>query len=128
MFTGAKSTWSTAIDDVDGQIEELKKALAKSPDEEIRDIGAHALGGVTAGYKQLLNAYMKAIGDGKDGAALRKEGPGLLGAVSDMQTAIQNDRQIAVMDDNPFNCLVTIKGTLGPALKQLEDALRHGLA
>ncbi len=126
-FANAAGGWGTAIADVGGQVDDLAKELAKSPDEEIRDIGKHALPGIVGGYKALLDGYVKALGDGSDEAAVHKDGPKLLGAVADLRTTIEKDRQVAVMDDNPFNCLVTIKGTLGPALSELEAALRLGL-
>lgn len=126
-FQAAKSTWSAAIGTVDGQVGELQKAMAKSGDPDIKAIAQHALAGVTGGYKQLLDGYVQALGDGGDEAALRKGGQNLLGAVADFRIALDKDRQIAVMDDNPFGCAVSIRATLGPALGELEAAIRLGL-
>ncbi len=127
-YASASSGWNSAIGTVDGQVDALGKAMAKHDDPDIKAIAKHALAGVTGGYKQLFAAYLKAVGDGSDAAAVRKEGPGLLGAVADLRTTIEKDRQVAVMDDNPFGVAVSIKGTLGPALNELEAALRLGLA
>ena len=127
QFQAAKSGWSAAMDDVDGQISELQKAMRASPDEEIRDIAEFGLNGVTGGFKVMLMTYMMELGDGTNAAALHKSGANLLGAVADFRTLLDKDEQIAVMDDNPFNCVVSVRDTLGPALTALEAAVKHGL-
>jgi hypothetical protein len=126
-FQAARSGWVSAMDNIDGQIGALQKAMAKSPDEEIRDIAQFGLNGVTGGFKVLLMGYMQEMGDGSNADALHKSGENLLGAVADFRALIGSDEQIAVMDDNPFGCPVSIKSTLGPALDALEAAVKHGL-
>lgn len=118
----AKTAWQSAIEAVDTQITGLQSALKQNESEALKSIAEFGLGGVTRGSKVKLAAALMELGDGSP-AAVKKAGPKVLAAIAGFRTIITADPRVAVVDDNPFNVAVSIKGTLGPALDGLEKAL-----
>jgi hypothetical protein len=118
----ARAAWQDAIEAVDGQIAALQKVMRDSGDETLEEIAEYGLNGVTKGHKVPLMAAMMEVGAGTPDA-LVKAGPKALAAAQAFRKHIESDERVAACDDNPGGVAVTIRGTLGPALAQIEAAL-----
>jgi hypothetical protein len=116
------SAWRDAIETVDKQMEALAKACRQTNDPWLVRIADLGLSAVTANYKTPLMAacidVANAPAEKVAGAAARARS-----AVTNFAQHIATDPQVAGCDGNPFGVAVSIRGTLGPALKSLNDAL-----
>lgn len=119
----ARAGWQDAIEAVQGQIAALQAELRKSGDDDLVDIAEYGLNAVTDGNRVRLAAALLELGDAS-AEALQKAGGKVLSAAAEFRGLVESDERVAVLDDNPFKIPVTIRATLGPALKGLEDALQ----
>jgi hypothetical protein len=117
------ATWQDAIETVDKQMETLAKACRESEDLWLVNIANLGLPAVTGNYKTPLMAACleasKTPSDKVAGAAAKART-----AVANFAQHIATDPQVAGCDSNPFHVAVSIRATLGPALKSLNDTLR----
>jgi hypothetical protein len=122
VWAAAKIAWQAASDVVNGQITRLQRALRKSDDDELQQIGEFGLNAVTGNFKVPLMAAIRDV-DGADGPALKAAAGKLLKIIDGFQRHIDSDEGIAACDDNPFGVSVTIKSTLGEAFHEMKQAL-----
>ena len=117
------AAWQDAIETVDKQMGALAAACRESKDPWLLRIADRGLAAVTANHKTpLMAACFEVAGTPADKLA---------GASAKARTAVANfaqhiatNPQVAGCDSNPFGVSVSIRATLGPALKSLSDALR----
>ncbi len=116
-------SWRDAIETVDSQMAALGAACRQTKDpwlEAIADMGLPAL---TKNHKTPLMAacmeVSQATGEKVPVAAAKART-----AIENFAKHIGSDPKIAGCERNPFGVSVSIRATLGPALKSLNDALR----
>ena len=118
------AAFQDAIETVDKQMEALGGACRQTKNAWLVNIADLGLPAVTGNFKTPLMAacmdVSSAQGDKVTGAAATARS-----AVANFANHIASDPQVAVCDDNPFGVSVSIRATLGPALKSLNDALRN---
>jgi len=116
------SAWRDAVETVDKQMEALGAACRQTNDAWLVRIADLGLAAVTANFKTPLMAACLDVGaapaDKVAGAAAKARS-----AIVNFAKHIAADPQVAGCDGNPFGVAVSIRGTLGPALKSLNDAL-----
>ena len=117
-------TFRDATETVDMQMAALAGACRQSKDPWLMRIADLGLSAVTGNFKTPLMAacldVSGASGDNVAGAVAKARN-----AVADFAQHIATDPQVVGCDSNPFGVSVSIRATLGPALKSLNDALRH---
>lgn len=117
------AAWRDAIETVDKQMGDLAAACRRTKDPWLERIADLGLAAVTANFKTPLMAACLDVSDASDdkraGAAAKARS-----AVEKFARHIASDPQVAGCDRNPFGVSVSIRATLGPALKALNDALR----
>jgi hypothetical protein len=118
----AKTGWGDAIDVVNAQFEKLRVALINEEDEELKRIAEFSLNAVTGDHRVPLQA---AILDVDRAAADKKTGPinKARTLIEEFRDHIDTDDQVEACDDNPFEVKVTIRETLEPALKKMDQVL-----
>jgi hypothetical protein len=116
------SAWRDAIETVDGQMAALGSACRNANDPWLAKIADLGLPAVTKNFKTPLMAACMDVANASPDK--------LAGAAAKARTAVDNfanhiatDPQVAGCDGNPFGVAVSIRATLGPALKSLSDAL-----
>jgi hypothetical protein len=117
------AAWRDSIETVDQQMAALGAACRNTKDPWLMRIADLGLPAVTANHKTPLMAACLEVGAApadKVGAAAAKARE----AVARFAQHIATDPQVAGCDGNPFGVSVSLRGTLGPALKSLDDALR----
>jgi hypothetical protein len=118
------AAWRDAIETVDSQMAALGAACRKIDDPWLAKIADLGLPAVTKNFKTpLMAACMDVANASPDklaGAAAKART-----AVANFANHIATDPQVAGCDGNPFGVAVSIRATLGPALKSLADALKH---
>ena len=117
------SAWRNAVETVDQQMGALGAACRQSEDPWLARIADLGLPAVTANFKTpLMTACLEVSAAPADKVA----GPAAKAraAVANFAKHIASDPQVAGCDSNPFGVSVSIRGTLGPALKSLNDTLR----
>jgi hypothetical protein len=136
---GARPTWQAALDAwrqandaVNVQIDALRTGLldaAKSGEndadeyaDELVDIAEKGLNAITEDHRVKLQAAVLQIGAGNR-EAVNKSGAKTLASIQAFQALLDRSEKIAACDANPFGVPVAIRGTLGPALRQLAAAL-----
>jgi hypothetical protein len=114
--------WRDAVETVDSQMGALGAACRKTNDPWLLRIADLGLPAVTGNFKTpLMSACLdvsNASADKVAGAAAKARS-----AVANFAKHIASDPQVAGCDGNPFGVAVSIRATLGPALKGLNDAL-----
>lgn len=125
LWPAAKQAWQDASDTVDGQITKLQSALKKTKDDELHEIAEFGLNGVTGDFKVPLMAAIRDI-DSAAPDARSKAVSKAQGIVAGFSKHIATDARVGVCDENPFGVTLTIRKSIGGALKQLETALRAG--
>jgi len=123
-WAAAWDTWLDAIDTVDAQIDVLGRAMRATGDEGLQNIADNRLPTIFDGVRMPLVAAGMQISRATDAA--------LAGGAADAQKAIAGfvrllatDKKIAACDESDFGVSVSIRGTLGPALKKLADAVKR---
>ncbi|MBV9757320.1 MAG: hypothetical protein JO047_09725 [Alphaproteobacteria bacterium] len=111
-----------AIETVDQQMDALGGACRQTKNAWLVNIADLGLPAVTGNFKTPLMAACLEVSS----APAEK----VAGAAAKARTALANfaqhiatDPQVAGCDGNPFGVAVSIRATLGPALKSLNDAL-----
>jgi hypothetical protein len=112
-----------AVETVDGQMDGLAAACRQTDDPWLQRIADLGLPAVTGNFKTpLMTACLEVSGASGDkvAAAAAKART----AVANFAQHLATNPQVAGCDGNPFGVPVSIRATLGPALKSLNDALR----
>jgi hypothetical protein len=122
QWTAAKSSWRDALDSVDAQIARLQVALRAQNDPELSQIADHGLNGVTGNFKVPLMASVMDI-DAARGEALRKAARKGLRATRAFARYLSSEETVRVTDENEFGVPVTIRSSLGKALRDIDAAL-----
>ena len=116
------AAWQTAVEAVDAQMEALGKACRGTQDPWLVNIADRGLPAVTGNFKTPLMAacfeVTQAAPDKLAGPAAKTRT-----ALANFAKHIATDPQVAGCDGNPLGVTVSIRATLGPALKALNDAL-----
>jgi hypothetical protein len=120
-WKAARQAWRVAGEAVDGQIEQLRQALLKTGDAELKEIAEYGINGVTGNFKVPLMAAMIEL----DGHAAN---PGPAAAkvrtiAINFQKHLESEDTVAACDENPFGVHVSIRKTLGAALVELQTVL-----
>jgi hypothetical protein len=118
----AREGWTEAIETVDGQIAKLQAALRNEPDEDLAAIAEFGLPALTGDFKAPMMAAVmdvdRAGGDGLPRAARRARS-----LAASFAEYLDEAETVAVADDNDFGVTVTIRKTIGGALRQIEQTL-----
>lgn len=112
--------FTDAIGAVGVQLDGLRKALMASGDPELKQIAEFGLGALTAGHRTRLQAsLMEARGTSGDkrAAALAKVATNASAFLDHLE-----DQRFDAVDQNPFGVKVTVRKTLGGALRTLAVA------
>jgi hypothetical protein len=126
-WTEAVSAWQDAVEQVDKQMAALGAVLRKTDDPWLQRIAELGLPAVTGNHKVPMMAACMDVGRaGPEAlpaatAAARK-------AITAFAQHLATNPQVAGCDTNPFKVKVSIRTTLGPALKALNDTLRQRAA
>ena len=118
----AREGWTAAIEQVDAQIAKLQAALREDDDEDLVAIAEFGLPALTGDFKAPMMAAVmdvdRASGDGLARAARRARS-----LAASFAEYLDEAETVAVTDDNDFGVTVTIRKTVGGALRQLEQTL-----
>ena len=116
------AAWRAAIETVDTQMADLAKACRGTRDPWLLNIADRGLPAVTGNFKTPL---MTACFEVTQAPADKVAGPAAKArtAVANFAKHIATNPQVAGCDGNPLGVTVSIRATLGPALKALNDAL-----
>jgi hypothetical protein len=116
------AAWQDAIETVDKQMEALGKACREIDNPWLEKIAELGLPAVTGNFKTPLMAacfeVTQAPADKVAGPAAKARS-----ALANFAKHIATDPQVAGCDGNPFGVSVSIRATLGPAMKSLNDTL-----
>jgi hypothetical protein len=121
-WAAAKRGWRDALDSVDAQIARLQVALRAQNDPELSQIADHGLNGVTGNFKVPLMAAVMDI-DAARGEGLRKAARKGLRAARAFASHLSSEETVRVTDENEFGVPVTIRSSLGKALRDIDAAL-----
>ena len=119
-FAAARAAWSSAVEQVDGQITALQAALRQSGDNDLRAIAEYGLNGVTGNHKVRLMAALQDIGTGP---ASPRAAATAIAVITPFRAHLASDERVAVCDENPFGVAVAIRATLDPPLAALQRVL-----
>jgi hypothetical protein len=122
QWAAAKTSWRDALDSVDAQIAKLQVALRAQNDPELAKIADHGLNGVTGNFKVPLMAAVMDI-DAARGEALRKAAQKGVRAARAFAKYLTTEETVRVTDENEFDVPVTIRSSLGKALRDIDAAL-----
>lgn len=123
----ALASWQDAVEEVDGQLNVLAKALRNSGNADLAEIGELGLSGMTNNTRVPLMAAIQGVGDGAL-AGLQAGAPKLRQAIAAFRAQIEGDPRIEACDDNPLEIPVAIAATYEEALEALETVLdRYGV-
>ena len=122
-WSSARQSWNAASETVDGQIAGLQSILRGSGDDTLEEIAEFGLNAITGNHRVRLMAALMELGAG-DPSAMQKSGSKALGIIDEFTAFLDADEAIAVCDANPFGAPVTIRSTLGAALRQMAASLQ----
>lgn len=118
----AATGFREAREEVDGQIEQLRRKLVESGEDDLREIAELGLAGVSSNHAVKVMAALMEIR-----TASKEKLPAVveraLPLVRRFADHVETAEVVLVVDDNPFDVPVSVRGTLGPALRRLEAAL-----
>jgi len=118
----AREEWTAAIETVDAQIAKLQALLRDQADEDLAEIAEFGLPSLTGDFKAPMMAALmdvdRAASDGLPRSARRARSLAMSFA-----EYLDEAETVAVTDDNDFGVTVTIRKTIGGALRQIEQAL-----
>jgi hypothetical protein len=123
-WKSALLVWQAASDLVDKQISYLGAAMRETRHPVLMHIADYGLNGVTGNNKVRLMAAIGDVGQG-EGGKLEKGRAKALATIIAFQKHLSNDPRVAVCDANPLGVAVSVRATLGDALKTMESALRE---
>ncbi len=119
-----RGIWTQAKEAIDGRLEVLARTLRSFDDEQLNRIAEFGLFGLTEGGTtvRLIGAmleYDSASGARRETAAAR-----LGKAIEAYRGAMQGNRAMQLIDNNPFGVNVSLVATLDSALRQIEGVVR----
>jgi hypothetical protein len=117
-WRGLLTDWRSALEQLDGQIAELQKALRRQKQPELDKIAEFGLNAVTGNHKVRLMAALHEVGS-NDIAKLAERHVALRQQFQAFLAHIETDRKVAACDSNPFGVHVAIQDTLTPALSAI---------
>jgi hypothetical protein len=114
--------WRDAKDIVDSQISALQGAFRTVDDSLAQAVADRGLAGLT---KDLLVGLQAALFeyDAADASARPKTVTALRAAIEQLRHFLNENRALPLLENNPFGITVTIRGSLGSALDQIEAAV-----
>src|SRR4051812_24200118 len=122
-FRGAILAWREASEEVDGQLNALRKILLTTDDPDLHRIADAGLNGITGTRKVTLAKALQEVGAAK-GAAVPAAGKAAAKAAAEFRSFVAGDKRIAACDACP-EVEVSIAATLGRGLAALENALNQ---
>jgi hypothetical protein len=108
--------WVDAKETVDAYITRLQEALREQEDEDLESIAEFGLYGVTTGQSVGLMAALRDADSSGSAQAYEK----VQDAVEDYRDYLEGAPIVDLVEDNPFGVQVPLRGTLIPALDELE--------
>lgn len=121
-WSAAKEAWEASLDTVDAQIAKLQSVLKASDDPDLRQIAEFGLPALTGNHRTPLVAAMmevdRASGENLDKAMRRAEA-----AAAAFENYLGSSDTVRVTDDNGFGVAVTIRESLGAALREMQKVL-----
>lgn len=121
-WSEARAAYQDATEEVDRQISALQNALRASDDEELEDIAETGLNGITGNFRVPMMAAVADL-DRAAGEAFRAAAAKALSNIKAFHDYIEADERVEAVDENPFGVRVSIRGTLGGALSEMQRAL-----
>jgi hypothetical protein len=119
---GLLAIWREAKERVDLQISQLQSFLRQTKDPRSQRIAEMGLNGVTGKLQVGLQVALTECDQA--GGRDAKLGAKAAAVVTQYLQFLQNDQVIALCDENPFGVKCDIRGTLLPALTELEKKLK----
>jgi hypothetical protein len=120
-LAAAVKTWRDASEDVDAQIEELRRALLATDDKDLHRIAEFGLNGITGKRKVALLTALREL-MGASGPKLIPLAQKAAQAAEDFGGFVQTDIRVKACDSHP-KIKTPIGPTLGRALGELAQAL-----
>ena len=120
-FRAALVAWRDATEEVDGQLNELRKVLMATEDDELHKIAEFGLNGITGTRKAGLQKALVELG-GASGDKLPPLARKAVQAAEEFRGFVQSDARIKACDAYPKSS-VPIGATLSRALGALAQAL-----
>jgi hypothetical protein len=118
----AVGIWQDAIDSVDGQMARFAGALRGTGDPWLERIADFGLNAVTGNHKVRLMAALLDVG-AADRQGLAARIAAARKAIGAFASHLGTSEKVAACDGNTLGVPVSIRATLGPALKKLADAM-----
>lgn len=118
VSVGGRALWAQARDSVNEQIEALRGHLRGVDDPELQRIAEFGLNGATGKLSVGLMAALVEADAGATPQARKKARD----AVATYRAFLGQDALVRLLDENPF-VPINIRGTLGSALAELDQAL-----
>lgn len=118
----ALSAWRDASEQVDAQINELRRVLLATSDDALHKIAEFGLNGITGPRKVGLQKALREI-DGASGPALPSAAAKAVQAAEAFRGFVQSDPRVQACDTYP-----KIKTPIGPTLGRALGALAQALA
>jgi hypothetical protein len=113
--------WRDARERVDAQVSQLQRALRQTKDERCIRIAEMGLNGVTGKLQVGLQVALTECDRKASDPNLKAKAAAI---VAQYQQFLQSDTIIDLCDTNPFGVKCDIRGTLMPALTELERTLK----
>lgn len=123
----ARDGWTDAIETVDAQIARLQAVLRDQPDEDLVEIAEFGLPALTGDFKAPMMAAVMDV-DRASGDTLPRAARRARSLAASFAEYLDEAQTVAVTDDNDFGVTVTIRKTIGGALRQLEQSLATAAA
>ncbi len=120
-FRAALATWRDASESVEAQLNDIRKALLDTDDDELHRIAEYGLNGITDRRKVGLHAALLELGQAA-GAAVPPLAKKAAQAAVEYQLFVRSDARVTACDLYP-DIKTPIGPTLGEALGKLAQAL-----
>jgi hypothetical protein len=114
-----KQAWLAALATVDEQISRLIQVLNASDDQELRDIAEFGLPAVTGDFKVPMSAAVIEL-EAASGAAFPAAARKLSAAARAFGDYLDREETVRVTDENEFGVTVSLRTTLGGALRDIQ--------
>ena len=121
-FRSALTAWRDATEEVDGQLNELRKVLLATDDDDLHKIAEFGLNGITGTRKVGLQKALIEVG-GASGDKLPPLARKAVQAAEEFRAFAQSDARIKACDAYP-----KISVPIGPTLSRALGALAQALA
>ncbi len=120
----ARAEWQEASEDVDGQIESLRKTLLSKNDPDLKQIAEFGLNGITGNHKVPLMAAIVEL-DGATAANLKAKAAKVRAAAKALHDHLKGPAkdQVAACDRNPYGVDMSLEDLLLPALTEMDKFL-----